>query len=439
MKNILQKIFIYSIVLFVFGCNKKLDTTPTQSIDTGEALKTSDDVKVALVGSYKDFGDVSFFGGRVFLEGDLMAYGNEISWSGTYQQMTQINNISIPVDNSFISDIWLAGYKAINDVNNVLTALDVVAPAEKGRVEGESKFIRGASNFELVKKFGKAWNDGDPNANSGIPLILTPTVSITGDSKVKRNTVAEVYAQVIKDLQDAEAKLPASNGFFATQATASAMLARVYLQMGDFANAASEADKAITTTEAQLASTYAEAFGVTSAEDIFAIQVTSSSGTQGFNEFYSESQRGDIQITDEHLGLYDPNDDRLNLFNSDDYTLKFEELYGNVHTIRLAEMYLIRAEANFRKGTAVGDAPVNDINIIRNRVNLPPYTPAELTLDKILLERRLELAFEGFALDDLKRLEGSVGNIPWNSPKLVFPMPKREIVVNPNLTQNEGY
>ena len=106
---------------------------------------------------------------------------------------------------------------------------------------------------------------------------------------------------MIKDLQDAEAKLPASNDFFATQAAASAMLARVYLQMGDSINAAIEADKAINTTDAQLAPTYAEAFGATSAEDIFAIQVTASSGTQGFNEFYSESQRGDIQITQEHL------------------------------------------------------------------------------------------------------------------------------------------
>ncbi|MDQ6762728.1 MAG: RagB/SusD family nutrient uptake outer membrane protein [Bacteroidota bacterium] len=137
--------------------------------------------------------------------------------------------------------------------------------------------------------------------------------------------------------------------------------------------------------------------------------------------------------------MYDPADDRLNSFNGDGYTTKFDELYGNVHTIRLAEMYLIRAEANFRQGTAVGDKPVNDINVIRNRVNLPSYTAAQLTLSKILLERRLELAFEGFALDDLKRLQGSVGNLSWNSPRLIFPIPKRELNVNPNLTQNEGY
>ena len=65
-----------------------------------------------------------------------MAYGNEIAWSGTYQELTQINNNAIPVDNGFVSDIWLAGYKAINDVNNVLTALDVVVADEKTGLKG---------------------------------------------------------------------------------------------------------------------------------------------------------------------------------------------------------------------------------------------------------------------------------------------------------------
>jgi tetratricopeptide (TPR) repeat protein len=442
MKNIIENILLYSTAFFVLGCNKKLDTTPTASIDAGSALTTSVDVRLALVGAYKDFGTADFFGGRIFLEGDLEAYGSEITWSGTYQELTQINNNNIPVDNGFVSGNWLAGYTAINDVNNVLGALDVVETGEKDKVAGEAEFIRASAYFELVKKFGKSWNDGDPAANPGVPLVLTPTHSITEENKVKRNTVAEVYAQVIKDLQDAEAKLPASNGFFATQSAAAAMLARVYLQKGDYANAAKEADNAINTTQAQLAASYADAFGVTSDEDIFAIQVTTATGTQGFNEFYSESNRGDIQITDTHLNLYDANDDRLTLFSQPDpdvYTLKFEELYGNVHTIRLAEMYLIRAEANFRAGTHVGDEPVNDINVIRNRVNLPSYTAAGLTLDKILYERRLELAFEGFAMDDLKRLKGSVANLLWNSPKLIFPIPKREIVVNSSLTQNDGY
>jgi hypothetical protein len=102
-------------------------------------------------------------------------------------------------------------------------------------------------------------------------------------------------------------------------------------------------------------------------------------------------------------------------------------------------MYLTRAEANFRMGTQVGDEPVNDINKIRQRVNLPPYTASNLTLAAILKEKKLELAFEGFILHDVKRTQGTVGNLNYNSLKLVFPIPKREIIVNPNLTQNAGY
>jgi tetratricopeptide (TPR) repeat protein len=446
MKNKLINSLILSSALIAFSCSKELNTEPTGSIDESEALKTSADVKVALVGAYKDFGDNDLYGGRIFMEADLLGDINEMNWTGTYQGLTQVHNKAIPVDNGFVTDVWLSGYKAINDVNNVLSSINVVSASDKDKVEGEAKFLRAATYFELVKRFAKEWNDGDPNTNPGVPLVLTPTRGITEASYVKRNTVAEVYQQVIQDLQDAEAKLPNSNGMFANKAAAAAILARVYLQKGDYANAAQAADRAISIAVANgggLMPNYADAFGATNTkEDIFAVQVTATSGVQGFNEFYSSAQRGDIQITDNHLNQYEPGDDRLNLFYPDGgsiYTGKFEELYGNVHTIRLAEMYLIRAEANFRAGTAVGDEPVNDINLIRNRVGLPSYTSADLTLDNILKERKLELAFEGFSLDDIKRLQGSVGIIPWNSPKLIFPIPKREVVVNANLTQNQGY
>ena len=131
---------------------------------------------------------------------------DQLNWSGTYEQFTQIHNKQIPVNNSFVADTWLAGYKVINDVNNVLAHLDIVVDAEKDRVEGEAKFIRGSVYFDLVRMYAKAWNDGDPNNNDGVPLVLTPTTLISDASKVKRNTVAEVYAQVISDLTDATQK-----------------------------------------------------------------------------------------------------------------------------------------------------------------------------------------------------------------------------------------
>ena len=362
--------------------------------------------------------------------------------------MTQIKNKAIPVDNGFITSTWEGGYRAINDVNNVLGAISVVNDNDKSKVEGESKFIRAAALFDLVRVFAKAWDDGDPTTNPGVPVVLTPTTGIDKSNLVKRNTVSEVYAQVITDLTDAENKLPEENGFFATKAAASALLARVYLQKGDFENAANAADAAInsaTSNNLSLENKYANAFPYSagnSVEDIFAMQVTSSSGYNSFQEFYSSLGRGDIQIKEAHLALYESGDDRLNLFYESGgsiYTGKFDYVYGNVHTIRLAEMYLIRAEANFRMNSSTGAFPVDDINRIRERAGLSDYASEELTLDKILKERKLELAFEGFTLHDVKRLKGSVGPLSWDSPKLVYPIPLRELRVNPNLTQNEGY
>ena len=122
---------------------------------------------------------------------------------------------------------------------------------------------------------------------------------------------------------------------------------------------------------------------------------------------------------------------------------KYDAQYGNVKLIRLAEMYLVRAEANFRAGTIVGATPLADVNRIRTRAKLAPL--ATVALADILKERRLELAFEGFRLFDLKRNQESTIDpvsaavIPWNAPRLVLPIPLREINANPNLEQNDYY
>ena len=444
----LKNLLFYTVCITVMaGCTKELNTIPTQTIDQAQALQTGNDVQVALVGAYTDIGNTQFISGQTSIDGDLLGDANEINWTGTYQQLTQMKNKAIPVDNSYVSSTWLAGYKAINDLNNVLSALSVVAAKDTARVTGEAKFLRAVAYFELVRLYGKAWNDGDPAANAGIPIILTPTRGISTESQVKRNTVAEVYQQILNDLLDAEAKLPISNGVFATRAAASAILARVYLQKGDFTNTVQAANRAITTFTGNgggLTTNFADAFTATNTkEDIFAIQVTSTSGVNSLNTFYSTAGgRGDAQITTNHLALYETGDARKSFFTTSGgstYTAKFDIRYGNFHFIRLAELYLVRAEANFRLNTAVGDMPVNDVNKIRNRAKLPSYAATDLTLDKIIKERKLELAFEGFTLHDVKRLQLSVGNIAWNSPNLVFPIPKREITVNSNLTQNSGY
>jgi len=445
--NYKKIVFFAAIAIAVSACTKELNTKPTQQIDQAVALQTGNDVQVALIGAYTDLGNTNFISGQTAVDADLLGDLNEITWSGTFAGLTQMKNKTITIDNTFSTNAWLAGYKAINDVNNVLSAISVVAAKDTARVSGEAKFIRAVSYFELVKLFGKSWKDGDPAANPGVPIVLTPTRGITIENQVKRNTVVETYQQIISDLLDAESKLGNTNGFLATKTAASAMLSRVYLQKGDYANAAQAANRAITNSTANggaLLANFSDVFVmVNTAEDIFAIQVTATTGVNNLNTFYSVAGgRGDAQVTPNHLALYEAGDSRKAFFSvsgGSTYTSKFNIRFGNIHFIRLAEMYLIRAESNFRSGTSIGDVAVNDLNKIRARAKLAPLAAADLTLDNIIKDRKLELAFEGFTLHDIKRLQLPVGTLAWNAPSLVFPIPKRELVVNANLVQNDGY
>lgn len=457
-KTYINKIIFACLFLMVLSsCKKALDINPVDTIEQQNALRTSKDVEGALVGAYSDLGSRNFFGGRPFLITDFLANTNAIEWFGTYEELTQAINKSLLKTNTFVDNVWAAGYTAINDANNVIAAIDKVDAAKKSRVEGEAKFIRGAAYFELVRLFGKAYNDGSPTTNPGVPIVLTPTTVVSESSYLSRSTVAAVYTQAIADLTDAEAKLPATNGFFATKSAAAGMLARLYLQMGNFSAAGAAANRVIASGNYHLTAAYIDAFpkmpesgkpakpGENTTEDVFAMQVTTLTGFNGFNEFYGSSTfggRGDAVISQDWIdATYSTADDRINAFYDDDdmFTAKFGNQYGNVPVIRLAEMYLIRAECNARLAPAApigGQTPLQDLAVVRSRAGL---TTTTATLANILAERKLELAFEGFSLHDAKRTQTNIGSIAWNSTVLVFPIPQREIDANKNLVQNAGY
>jgi hypothetical protein len=151
---------------------------------------------------------------------------------------------------------------------------------------------------------------------------------------------------------------------------------------------------------------------------------------------------GDVEVNQRHLDLYDPDDARLEMFYEGNGAVrsgKWKIQFTVVPVVRLAEMYLTRAESNFRLGTVIGDLPRNDVNLIRSRVHLPDLSSAELTLDAILFERKLELAHEGSGIHDLKRLKGSADGVAYNANAMVAPIPVREVNANTNLQQNPGY
>jgi len=441
-------------VLCLTACADRLNVQPTQDIDATQALASEQDVQITLTGAYDGIGDGNVYGGAIQYTGDLLGDNRDVVFGGTFTTLDELWRKTITTTNVDVRDLWLDSYRAINRANTVLANLDKVSETNRPSIEGQARFIRGVLYFELVKSFGKSFNDGTPAQNLAVPLVLTPTGSVTEADNRTRNSVAEVYAQVLDDLTKAEqllAKNPTGvfktaligNAGAATKGAAQAMLARVYLQQQNFAGARDAANRVIMDGTFSLAPTFADVFNDTSPEQIFKIVVTDQDGVNNLNTFYASNRnsgRGDIRIQTKFLDLYGTTDVRgsfITRVNNNVFTSKFNDLYGDVPVVRLAEMYLARAEANLRLSTSVGATPLADVNRIRARSRATQLTA--VTLAAILLERRLELAFEGQQVADIKRTAGTVGSTAFNANNLVLPVPQREIDTNKSLVQNPGY
>jgi hypothetical protein len=455
-KNLLSAALLVAL-LGITGCEKRLDISPYQSIADDKALLTEDDVSVTLVGAYDGAQNAAVYGGDIMVLNELIGNTDNINFTGTFAGLSDSYQLQMVANNSFASSTWTSSYAAINRCNNVLSAIDKItsSPARKSSVEGQALFLRASIYFELVRLYAKFVGDGDFATNPGVPLVLKPTGNVTDADNLPRATVKAVYDQVVADLTKAETLLPTSNGFYATKWSAAAQLSRVQLMLKNYTEAAAAANRVISTSGrvlnpdfTKLWFTFINNGGSTPSEYLFSMKVTAQDGTNSLNTYFGRTissipgtaGRSDCKVKAAHLALYEAGDVRKNFFvlsGGSYYTQKHLDRYGDVPVIRLAEMYLTRAESNFRLNTTVGAPPLQDVNIIRARVGLAPL--ATVTLNDILKERSLELAFEGHNVIEAKRLQKNVGVTPWNSPKLLFPIPQREMDVNKNLVQNSGY
>lgn len=461
-------------LVVISGCKKRLDIVPFQSLPPEEALKSESDITGVLIGAYDGIQNGAAYGGDIQMMSDIWANRLYLRFRGTFAGLLQIASVTttsnpIQVDNGWAASLWRQSYYTINTCNLVLENLSKItsSAAKKDRVEGEALFIRGSLYFELARLYGKTWGDGDNNTNLAVPLVLKSTPfevsKLTDANYPKRNTVAEVYNQAKADLQRAATILPSTNLYYATKWAAMAQLSRIALMQGDYVTARDMADQVIASNRYTMASTFNNLWftfinfgGVAPTEYIFYIRITQQDGTNGLNTYYGQTVssipgtagRGDLDVQTAWVNLHEASDVRRSYFQSGSsgrrLTRKHLDRFGHVPVIRLAEMYLTRAEANYRLATSTGATPLADVNVIRNRAGLPSLL-AITSVNEIIKERNLELAFEGHYLHDLKRLRlstaGSSGaNGPaWNSPRLVMPIPQREMDVNKNLVQNEGY
>ncbi len=450
------QVFLLASICFMLACNKKLDVAPQNTLTPSEIV-SADDVKAVLFGGYSTFQNGNAFGEKYNTFSELLINDNDINWAGTFSDYDDINSKTETTGSEVIYQVWANSYHTINVANLVLSKLDVLTGSEKTQVEGEAKFLRGLTYFTLVNLYAKPYSAGSITTNPGVPLVLQHVSGYDpARDKLPRASVAAVYTHVLADLTDAAAKLPAeAANFRATKYSAMAFLSRVYLAQGNYAAAATAANVVIESGNYSLTSSIDKAFNnsANSTEDIFALQQTSqsNSGTVdfGITSFYSGDPvgRGEIQITPVHLSKYEAGDARKDFFYSGSsisgasgmLTGKWKDLYKAIPIIRLAEMYLTRAEANFRKGgTPTGPAPVEDVNKIRERAGLQPLG-AVANANIIVKERFAELAFEGERFYTVKRLQLTVGGRPYDHPRLIFPIPQREIDLGNALPQNEGY
>jgi hypothetical protein len=454
-----------SLTLGLGACDDKLDIKPFQSIDASTALSTEANVTSAVVGLYSSIGSSNLYGTNLILVPELMAADGYINFQGTFANFRQLARRLTNSENTTAQGIWQAAYQAINQSNLVIDALPVVTTDNlKSRYEGEARFIRAAMYFELVRLYAKQYVPGTTNSQPGVPINLVPVKTIQQASVLgSRATVEEVYTQVIADLTQAATLLPANNGTYASRFTAKALLARVYLQQGNYAAARTQANDVITSSGKTLSPTLQSVFtGRNTSETLLEIQQNdqnnagaSNTGLATLFSSIGQQGRGDVQVLAAFANQYEATDARgraqliyvgtgTNRPAGQLRSGKYTAFGQNIPVIRLAEMYLIRAETAFRAGDVV--TALADVNRVRSRSGATLLTAANLTLASILRERQLELAFEGFRLHDLKRTGTDIVTtanppvvIPITSNILVLPIPKRETDLNPNLVQNPGY
>lgn len=465
--KIIYVLLVSAFCISMSSCEKQLDINPRQSIDASTALENSDDVNSAVIGCYSIMASGALYGTNLFmvpdlLAGDLSAGASNparyATWSGTFQGQRQINRKTMTRDNGEASRIWISAYQAINNANIILESLNVVNDEDlKLKFEGEALFVRGALHFELVRLFALQWGASSGNTQPGIVIKTTATkTEEAAFEKIPRATVAAVYNQVIIDLTRAATILPEENPQRVTRYTALAFLSRVYLQQGDYVNALAAANEVIESGAYALNASVSAVFSNKNTnESIWEIQQNEQNNAgqsnDGMATFFASLPgigRADFRIPFNFPTQYPEGDLRADEWYyvgtgarpGNLYCGKWKSFSMNLPVVRLAELYLTRAECNLRLSSTIGASPSADLAKIRNSIRTNSTTPVVPTLNDVLYERYLELAYEGFRIHDIRRLRQNVGDFTWNDDALVLPIPQREVDASGGIiTQNPGY
>lgn len=456
LKNILSLLIVSSC--YLIAC-KKLEVKPPDLVDPSVAIKTEQDVKDLLNGSFTVLRDNGFMGGQVQITSELMSdlvNGNNLT--GDYLNIFQFNSTGIGT----IADQYNKPYTVIQRANNTLENISLVTSSDAARnsVEGQARFMRALSYFEMVKLFAQPW--GFTPDNNHLGLVIKTNSGM--ETALPRNTVKEVYDFIISDLRSAETMLPPLNGNYPGNLATKALLAKVYFQMNKFDSAYIYSNEVI--ASGQFAFDNTSSFVTNrfnnpkTTESIFWI-VFEPGWQASFDRLGNPANRDQsmgITITQMafEAGYLNANDKRRVWYKDSLVTATGTHIYSIkkystplfvLPLMHITEMKLIRAESAAETGQHL-DVAIADINDITNRAYGGTLTPlpgganADAIKTRVRSERALEMVFEsGDRLQQIKRI-GAKGesaasrSAPWNCNGMILQFPATETNVNSNFIQN---
>jgi starch-binding outer membrane protein, SusD/RagB family len=463
MKPAFQYIIIPVLIIvltLISSCKKFIEIDNPKDQVVSELVFSNDAAaNSAIAGMYSNMMSNAYFlsNGGITISAGLSA--DEI-----YNRITSGDEIhfyqnSVSPTDEFIlnTKLWSAAYKAIYHANAIIEGLQQasnLSASLKSQLMGEAKFVRSFQYFYLVNLFGD------------IPLVLSTDYTV--NSNLPRTAATKVYEQIINDLKEAQLLLevdyPSLSKARANKWTATALLSRAYLYMKDWQHAEAAASEIITSGTYNIVNNLEEVFLPNSNEIIYQLIPVAGSKTpteaQAFLPASSSSARPLYPLTIAAANSFETNDQRKNSWTKNkavsgtlyNYSTKYKvkvpasdpEEYNVV--LRLAEIYLIRAEARTELGDYSGGQA--DLNIIRYRAGLPNTTASDkqTLLEAIEKERKVEFLCEwGHRWLDLKRWNKadiilSIDKAPnWQSTDILYPIPLTEMKRNPSLVQNPGY
>jgi len=435
---------------------------PTNNVAPDQATQTISGVRSIIASVYSRLQDADSYGNELLILPDLMSDNARTSQPAVNRTAEYSNSIGAHMGN------WDESYQAINEVNYAIASARELLdeePTLANRYLGEGLFLRALLYFDLSRLFGYEPGRYVNGWDTGVVLRIDPTRT-AGDAVLRaRAKVEEVYAQMETDLKESIPLLTQygqTGPYFASRASAEALLAKIYLYWRKYSDVITQVTAALSHSTARLAEPGEVATMFSKApnvESIFEINYDAATETLWVNDCsacytWPQGTWFSMWPSAELLALFEANDARVALYPTTPAGVRYVNKYtyargswtDNSPVFRVSDLMLMRAEAYAESGQS-GPA-LADLNALRAKRSASAITATGAALlTAIQDERRRELAFEGHRWFDLKRRGmditkpafGNNATVPYADFRILAALPNAQVQNNSLLKQNPGY